>query len=710
MFTIYDNSPTDKSKTENQSKDKRQNQIRIAAILGIYVFAVATGVLAWVGLQGRLSESADRRISSYAAIVVQYIDGTGSVGNAAETLSEILAMHYENVTYSISRHDTGEILVKSAEPVPVSPDRFVTLTEALAPGEQITVSERDPGAGRFFLFAALSGSGQYLFTGCVPYQDAIQDMRPIIRVFIIAMLAIVIVSSGTAIVILQLNAKNRRIEEAEEGRREAELANQAKSSFLANMSHEIRTPINAILGMNEMIMRESREKQIKEYARNADTACTSLLSLVNDILDFSKIEAGRLELLLNEYELSSLLNDVYQMIMVKAEQKNLAFDISVDETIPDRLYGDKMRVQQILMNLLSNAVKYTDSGKVDLTVSYSREGEDMLFMKVVVKDTGRGITEENQKNIFDKFQRVDMQTNNTIEGTGLGLSISKTLVEMMGGVISLYSVYGVGSEFTVVIPQKIIDPKPLGNFRERIRDMLYERDIADSSFLAPDAKILVVDDTPMNLEVIKNLLKKTQITVDTCLSGAECLEKLASETYDIIFLDARMPVMDGVETLNRIRSGNLCPPETMIIVLTANVLAGAKQEYLDAGFDEYLPKPVKPIDLEAMLLKFLPIEKVVLDEEMAQEENQPEIPEWLYKNRDLNIDSALELCGSPSVFMDTLRRFAESSLDSIHEIRELLVANDIENFTMKIHAVKSSAKLVGADRLSQIAADLEQAG
>ncbi|MBQ8969811.1 MAG: response regulator, partial [Lachnospiraceae bacterium] len=498
--------------------------------------------------------------------------------------------------------------------------------------------------------------------------------------------------------------------EAERERDIAKQANQAKSNFLANMSHEIRTPINSILGMNEMIFRETREDNIRDYSRNVEAAGANLLSLINDILDFSKIEEGRLELIEDNYELSSMLNDIYHMIWTKAEEKGLAFELNIDETIPDKLYGDKLRVQQAMVNLLSNAVKYTDQGKVSLRLGYTKPEENKLVLKAEIRDTGRGIKQENLDSLFVRFNRLDMKANNTIEGTGLGLSITKAIIDMMGGEIKVDSVYGVGSVFTLFIPQTIVEDAPIGNLDDRIRRMLREREIDTSTFIAPTARILVVDDTVMNLEVLRNLLKKTEIVVDTASSGQECLDKLkAGEQYDIIFMDARMPEMDGVETLQRIREESLTDASTSIIVLTANVLSGAKEQYLSYGFDEYLPKPVKPMDLETMLLRFLPIEKVNLTE-LTEETDVTEIPEWLRKNKELNIAHALLLCGSAGVYMDTVTRFGGYAGETISELRSLLMEHNLKDFTTKVHSVKSSARLIGADRLSQLAAELEEAG
>ena len=553
--------------------------------------------------------------------------------------------------------------------------------------------------------AAITGLHFALYRGMIP-----ATRESVFSLFFVSVIVIALLLIAEVRVILRFNKRSLSIKEAERERDIAKQANQAKSNFLANMSHEIRTPINSILGMNEMIFRETREEHIRDYSRNVEAAGANLLSLINDILDFSKIEEGRLELIEDNYELSSMLNDIYHMIWTKAEEKGLAFELNVDETIPDRLFGDKLRVQQAIVNLLGNAVKYTDQGKVGLKVTYERQGEDQLVLRAEIRDTGRGIKPENLDSLFVRFNRLDMKANNTIEGTGLGLSITRAILDMMEGDILVDSVYGAGSVFTLLIPQKIVEDAPIGNLEDRIRQMLRERETDTSTFIAPYARILVVDDTAMNLEVMKNLLKKTKIAVDTALSGLECLEKLrADEQYDIIFMDARMPEMDGVETFQKIRAEGLADSSTAIIVLTANVLSGAKEQYMSYGFDDYLPKPVKPTDLESMLLRFLPIEKVILTE-TTEEDDYTEIPEWLRKNKELNIGNGLSLCGSADVYMDTVTRFAEYSMETINELRGLLVEKNLKDFTTRVHSVKSSARLISADRLSFLAAELEEAG
>ena len=354
----------------------------------------------------------------------------------------------------------------------------------------------------------------------------------------------------------------------------ADRANKAKSDFLADMSHEIRTPINAVLGMNEMILREcpfetqisesipeatgNKFQNIRTYASNIESAGKNLLSIINDILDFSKIESGKMNLTYGAYQFSSVLNDVSNMIFFKAREKELEFLVDVDETLPDGLYGDEVRIRQIITNLLNNAVKYTKKGCVHLTVrgeAAADEGEDKrINLKISVKDTGIGIRQEDIGKLFTKFQRVDLNTHSTVEGTGLGLAITRSLLEMMGGSIRVDSEYGVGSEFCVTLPQKIVSKEPIGDFQARFKENVLKSGAYEETFRAPEAHILIVDDTKMNLTVAIGLLRNTEIQIETAGSGEEAIGLSQTHTYDVILMDQRMPKMDGSECMKRIRA------------------------------------------------------------------------------------------------------------------------------------------------------------
>lgn len=387
----------------------------------------------------------------------------------------------------------------------------------------------------------------------------------------------------------------------------ADAANKSKSVFLANMSHEIRTPINAILGFDEMILRETSDSTIKGYAANIKGSGQTLLALINEILDFSKIESGKMEIIPVEYDPAILFNDMLDMIEFRAIEKKLKIKYDIDGSIPSRLYGDELRLREVLTNLLTNAVKYTKEGCITLTVHRLSSDDTMTRLHFSVKDTGIGIKDEDKEHLWDSFKRLDEKHNRGIEGTGLGLSISHKYIELMGSSLLMESRYGEGSDFYFDVDQKIIDPAPIGDFVSMRRSTHRSVDIYSEGFEAPDAHILVVDDVDLNIAVIKGLLKNSKINIDTASSGYEAIEKMRSFAYDIVFLDHMMPEMDGMETLSRILSDkSIADNSVPIIALTANAISGASQMYIEHGFADYLSKPVNPAHLEKLLIKYLP--------------------------------------------------------------------------------------------------------
>ncbi|MCR4637457.1 MAG: response regulator [Butyrivibrio sp.] len=532
----------------------------------------------------------------------------------------------------------------------------------------------------------------------------------------------------------------RQEQKLKEDLRVATQANVAKNSFLSNMSHELRTPINVILGMDEMILREyDNDENLTLYALSIQSSGRTLLSLVNDILDFSKIEAGKMEIIPVEYDIGSMIVDLYNMISIRAQEKHLDFIIHVDPNIPNTLYGDDIRIKQCIVNILTNAVKYTNEGSVTLYIDYEEADTENITLKIRIKDTGIGMKEEEMSRLYTPFERMDEIKNRTVEGTGLGISIVQNLLRMMDSHIEVSSQYGVGSEFYFAIKQRVISNEPVGDIAQSFKKNVSSHKKYHTAFHAPDAKILVVDDTAMNLTVIVGLLKDTQITVDTASSGAQCLEMAQKSPYDIIFIDHRMPEMDGVETLHRLR--NMGERNLSInapcIALTANAIAGAREEYLEAGFSDYLSKPVDTLKLEKMLIDYLPakyvhmfgtpeyaadIQDMKKDPVKASDTDETEyiiINGRKYPLKDLkslgasagiDIEVAIQNCGSPDILLKVIKDFYSSIKDKGKLIEEYAKAKDYENYTIQVHSLKSSSRLIGALKLSKDAEYLEKCG
>lgn len=439
--------------------------------------------------------------------------------------------------------------------------------------------------------------------------STIQGITAIIQ-FLYPSILLVSIGGSLSIIFMYFSLENpdmALIEELNLQRQNADSANQAKAEFLAHMSHEIRTPINAILGMDEIILRESNNAEITNYASQIQNAGTSLLAIVNDILDFSKIESGKIELVPLEYGTASLFHDLVILTKLRAESKHLKLYTNISPEIPSKLYGDEIRIKQIITNFLSNAVKYTKEGSITMTASIQPQEGDSVSLIIKVSDTGIGIHEEDIPKLFTSFQRLDYKQNRHIEGTGLGMAISKQLAAVMNGEITVESQYGKGSTFTVIIPQTVVDATPIGNLEQRFEKAQKNTRKYVPSFTAPNASVLVVDDNMVNIAVVSGLLKKTKVSITSATSGEECLSLVKQQHFDIIFMDHLMPSMDGVQTLERMKTmpNNLCQT-TPVIVLTANAVSGAKEMYLSAGFTNYLSKPIDSAKLEEILREYLP--------------------------------------------------------------------------------------------------------
>lgn len=450
----------------------------------------------------------------------------------------------------------------------------------------------------------------------------------------------------------------------EEKNQALEEANKAQVAFISNMSHEIRTPINAVLGMDEMIIRETSEEEIREYAYNIKNAGKTLLGIINDILDFTKIEAGKMDIIPQEYALSSIINDLMNMIEGRVRDKGLEFQLNMNPEIPHILYGDDVRIRQIILNILTNAVKYTEKGTITFSLDYEKFDEENILLAVAVRDTGIGMKQEEMDKLSRPFERLDEKRNRTIEGTGLGMSIVTKLLMQMDSRLEVESVYGEGSVFSFRLKQKVINWE-------------------------------AVDDTLVNLTVVKGLLKRTGVQVDMAESGRECLEMCRNKEYHVILLDHRMPEMDGIEVMHHLQETEGPNQHTPVIALTANAVSGAYETYIKEVFCDFLSKPVSGNKLERMLLKYLPEE--ILD---TQEDLMAQIDKT----------AGEKACGSQEVYIQVCKEFAGTAKKNIREIGDFLEQGDLENYTIKVHALKSSARLLGAQELSQEAAFLESCG
>ena len=508
---------------------------------------------------------------------------------------------------------------------------------------------------------------------------------------------------------LHFGMYNRQQRELESARKEALRLSEIKSTFLANMSHEIRTPINVMLGMNEMVLRESDSEQITGFARNIQNAGKTLLTLINNVLDVSKIESGKMEVLEEVYRLSELVRDLSVIGSERAGKKGLEFCLEIDETLPAELEGDFIHIKQVAVNFLSNAVKYTQSGSVTLAFAQKPgrvPGEILLCTSVT--DTGIGIREEEQSGLFDAFTRVDLPAHRNIEGTGLGLAIAKELTQLMDGCIRMDSIWGKGSTFAAEIPQIVRDAMTLGKFAAFGPDAC--ADHAEESFLAPEGHILVVDDNAENLQVVKALLKRTLLQVDTASSGLECMKKLQEKQYHAVLLDYMMPEMDGIETYRRIR-GDLADDITPVIALTANTVAGAKELFHREGFTAYLSKPVMWKELETALLSCLP-ERLVTRTTQACIEAYPEVREKLEKELleyDIFLQDGLRyLNGDFRQYLKLAGFFTENHQSSLEDTKMLLRQGNWNALMYPVHSLKSKAKAVGAHALHDMAARLEK--
>jgi signal transduction histidine kinase/FixJ family two-component response regulator len=505
---------------------------------------------------------------------------------------------------------------------------------------------------------------------------------------------------------------------------EANSANEAKSSFLDNMSHEIRTPMNSILGMNEMILREENRPEIKEYALVIQRSGRALLGILNDILDFSKIQDKKMEIVTVRYDLSSLINDLVNIAAEQAKKKSLTFTVNVDKAIPRILDGDEYHIRQVMMNILNNAIKYTERGGVTVTIGYESVDNYTIMLKCSVTDTGIGIKSEDLEHIFQPFEHIEASRRFSADGSGLGLSIVQRLLQLMGSDLKVESVFHKGSTFSFDIKQTVIKWEPIGDYERAFSTAASRQAKAfTQSFTAPDAKVLVVDDADVNLLVFANLLKNTKIKIDTASSGVEMLQMVRMNHYNMIFLDHRMPGMDGIEAFHNMKKmTDGLNFNTPVVALTANAVLGARQLYIDEGFNDYISKPIDTVRLEQILLEYLPPDLVIRGEEVQEEKEEshvvyeePEVQEESesspYKNiPGIDYDAAVTNCGTEDTFVQALEIFYNTLDKKADDIERFEREKDIKNYTVLVHALKSAARLVGALKLSEDAKYLEACG
>lgn len=522
---------------------------------------------------------------------------------------------------------------------------------------------------------------------------------------------------GYIIIVTDLSERMKTVQKLEEAKREAENANQAKSTFLANMSHEIRTPMNAIIGFSELVLKMDISDEVRAHVEDIKWSSHNLLAIINDILDISKIESGKMELVPGKYYMAGLLKDVSLIITGQAMAKGLSFQMKVDNTIPNRLYGDKVRIRGILINILNNAVKYTKEGSVTFEVSVIEKNAEKVKLEFKVSDTGVGIRPEEQKSLFKSFEQLDRKVHYGIEGSGLGLAISNGYVTLMGGEIKVSSVYGKGSVFTVILEQEIVDPAPMDEAYS------HEEEQKNGSTLGTmqisGVQVLVVDDNMVNLRVADGILNSYGLLVDTASSGKEAIELCRKKKYQLIFMDQMMPELDGVETMKQIRAENqyyATGGESKIIVLTADAISGARKQLMEQGFDEYLGKPMNLKQIERLFVRFLPPEKIEVqitdkkkdDSQKAKTEDISYIKGVL---SGVEIEKGISNCGGDmSDYLKVLKIAYDYGEKQLEELERMQKQQDYENYTIKIHSMKSTTMNMGAVELSNMAKAQEMAG
>lgn len=495
------------------------------------------------------------------------------------------------------------------------------------------------------------------------------------------------------------------IHQVQAEKRKADEANAAKTIFLSNMSHEIRTPMNAIVGMTEILLRTNLSEEQREYLMNIKNSGNALVSIINDILDVSKIEAGKLELVEDVYEIRPLLKDIHMMIENRIGDKPVKLIYEIDEHLPYKLYGDAVRIRQIIINLLNNAVKFTDNGYVKLVLKADLNIKNECMLYISVSDSGQGIRAEDLERLFGAFEQADKKKNAGKEGTGLGLSISARLVEMMGGKLEVRSEYGVGSEFFFTISQSIICEE--GQVQS-------ETDADTMDFTAPDARVLIVDDNSMNCKVAKGLLSPLQMQIDIADDGKKAIDMIRKNKYDLVLMDHMMPVMDGVEATRYIRAmEGTYYRELPIIALSANAMKEVEKLFTDAGMNDFVAKPIDVRQMYKVILKWLPENLISRQTNLFIAETDRNVlkrAEEIYDIEGINAKKGIENSGSEELFISLLGDFYKLIDMKSVKLEKCIADNMLKDFTIEVHALKNTARMIGAMELSEEFRNLEQLG
>ena len=516
---------------------------------------------------------------------------------------------------------------------------------------------------------------------------------------------------GYSVLLIDLTESNEIMKQLRELKDQADEANKAKSTFLANVSHELRTPLNAVIGYSDLIIQETNSEAEENHAHAIRKAADNLLSIINTILDISKIEAGKIDIERVEYDTIELFNEVTNIISIPAKAKNLTLSIHIDPKLPSALFGDVVHIRQVLINVLNNAVKFTDEGFVSLSITGTKGENGTIEMVYQISDSGRGIKDENLEHIFERFEQADRETNGSVEGTGLGLYITRSLVHLMGGEISVESEYGVGSQFTIRLLQRICNEDAIE--AKQLEYLKREHGKADLTLYAPRAKVLSVDDNHINNGVFKAFCEKFGIQVTLLNSGYDAIELLKKESFDLVFLDQMMPGIDGIQTFQEITKLENVNNDMPILAFTANAIRGNMEYLLSIGFDDVILKPIGIRELEEILDYYLPDyvkENVNLNNKQSQPNLCNQDRDTIIDPNVMDVEIGLKHCNEDEeLYHMTLQMVVDVVPKKLEDILQYMKEKEYESFMIEVHALKNNAALIGSVKLSEFAKELEYA-